>query len=352
MFKHLILTIFALGFSLSGFAQDTNPIIVMAAQGKIAYQAPGYSTKNLSAGAALKSSGTLTLKANSTATLFSNGQFQQVKGEKTASLLSLFPEGSGLSKLNFEQSFNDYLIAAVFMAGNPQNPKDAWGTITGQKGKGDGWGTITGQKGKGDGWGTITGQKGKGDGWGTITGQKGKGDGWGGKGTTIDAIGPFGKILPSTQVFRWSKPAGAQNYTIEIKSSKGETLLKTTAQDTSLSIELDPAKFKEGQQYLWEVSSAGAKSNTLTFEIGTSKDKTDAIQKAETAAAFAANPAVVQGMLRAIALEQGEWYMDAVKVYQDAHQIDPKNSLVNLMHAAFWMRNGPKPMAEQAFKQK
>jgi hypothetical protein len=352
MFKHLILLIAALTFSFSGFAQDENLIIVMAAQGKIAYQAPGYSSKNLSAGAALKSTGTLTLKANSTATLFSNGQFQQVKGEKTTSLLSLFPEGSGLSKLNFEQSFNDYLIAAVFMAGNPQNPKDAWGTITGQKGKGDGWGTITGQKGKGDGWGTITGQKGKGDGWGTITGQKGKGDGWGGKGNTISTIAPFGKIRAATQVFRWSKPAGAQNYTLEIKNSKGESLVKTTAQDTSLSVELDPAKFKEGQQYLWEVSSAGVKSNALTFEIGTSKDQTAAIQKAETAAAYSANPAVVQGLMRAIALEQGEWYMDAVKAYQDAHQIDPKNTLVNLMHAAFWMRNGPKPMAEQAFKQK
>ncbi|WP_353481849.1 hypothetical protein [Haliscomenobacter sp.] len=352
MFKYLILTIFALGLSLSGFAQDENPIIVMAAQGKIAYQAPGYSSKSLSAGAALKSTGTLTLKAKSTATLFFNGQFQQVKGEKTASLLSLFPEKDGLSKLNFEQSFNDYLIAAVMMAGNPQNPKDAWGTITGQKGKGDGWGTITGQKGKGDGWGTITGQKGKGDGWGTISGQKGKGDGWGGKGNTISTIEPFGKIRSATQVFRWSKPAGAQNYTLEIKNSKGETLVKTTAQDTTLSLELDPAKFKEGQQYLWEVSSAGVKSNTLTFEFGTSKDQTAAIQKAETAAAYSTNPAVVQGLMRAIALEQGEWYIDAVKAYQDAHQIDPKNTLVNLMHAAFWMRNGPKPMAEQAFKQK
>jgi len=352
MFKHLILTIFALGLSFFGFAQDENPIIVMAAQGKIAYQAPGYSTKNLSAGAALKSAGTLTLKANSTATLFSNGQFQQVKGEKTASLLSLFPEGSGLSKLNFEQSFNDYLIAAVFMAGNPQNPKDVWGGFIGKKGTGDGWGILGGKKGTGDGWGTFGGKKGTGDGWGTLGGKKGTGDGWGGKGNTITAIEPFGKIRPSTQVFRWSKPAGAQNYTLEIKSSKGETLLKTTAQDTSLSIELDPAKFKEGQQYLWEVSTGNIKSNTLTFEIGTSKDQTAAIQKAETAAAYSANPAVVQGMLRAIALEQGEWYMDAAQAYREAQKIDPQNTLVKLMHAAFWMRNGPKPMAEQAFKQK
>jgi len=352
MFKYLILTIFALGLSFSGFAQDENPIIVMAGQGKIAYQAPGYSAKNLSAGAALKSTGTLTLKANSTATLFFNGQFQQVKGEKTASLLSLFPEKNGLLKLNFEQNFNDYLTAAVIMAGNPQNPKDVWGGFVGKKGTGDGWGTLGGKKGTGDGWGTLGGKKGTGDGWGTLGGKKGTGDGWGGKGNTITAIEPFGKIRAATHVFRWSKPAGAQNYTIEIKSSKGETLVKTTAQDTSLNIELDPTKFKEGQQYQWEVSSAGVKSNTLTFEIGTSKDQTAVIQKAETAESFATNPPVVKGLMRAIALEQGEWYIDAVKAYQDAHQIDPKNTLVNLMHAAFWMRNGPKPMAEQAFKQK
>jgi hypothetical protein len=56
--------------------------------------------------------------------------------------------------------------------------------------------------------------------------------------------------------------------------------------------------------------------------------------------------------MRAVALEQGDWFGDAAQVYRDLQKAEPDNLLVKLMHAAFWMRNGPKPMAEYAFKMK
>lgn len=349
--KSIIFTLWMLGWMISGHAQNENPIVVMGAQGKISYQAPAYSSKKISAGALFKNEGILKLKANSNITLFAGGQFQTIQGPKTAVLKDVFADQPGV-KINFERGFGDYLIGAMDLAANPENPKDAWGTIVGKKGTGDGWGTIVGKKGTGDGWGTIVGKKGTGDGWGTIVGKKGTGDGWGGKGKRINGIAPFGKIRPGSKLFQWSKPEGAQNYQLEIKNSKGDVILKTTAQDTFLTINLDPTQFKEGQQYVWQVSSGELKSNLLALEIGTSQSLSSTVQKAETAESYAKNTATVQGLMRAVALEQGDWFGDAALIYRDLQKADPNNLLVKLMHAAFWMRNGPKPMAEQAFKLK
>lgn len=349
--KSIIFTLWMLGWMISGHAQNESPIVVMAAQGKISYQAPGYSSKKISAGALFNSAGTLKLKASSSITLFASGQFQTIQGPKTAALKDVFADQSGV-KINFERGFGDYLIGAMDLAANPENPKDAWGTIVGKKGSGDGWGTIVGKKGSGDGWGTIVGKKGSGDGWGTIVGKKGSGDGWGGKGKRINNIAPFGKIRPGSKLFQWSKPEGAQNFQLEIKNSKGEVILKTTTQDTFLTVNLDPTQFKEGQQYIWQVSSGELKSNPLALEIGTSQSLSSAVQKAETAESYAKNAALVQSLMRAVALEQGDWFGDAAQIYRDVQKAEPDNLLVKLMHAAFWMRNGPKPMAEQAFKMK
>lgn len=332
-------------------AQSETPVIVMAAQGKMSYQAAGYSSKKIEAGAVFKNTGSIKMKAGSTATLFSEGQFQTLQGPKTSTLQAAFPDQGGTMKLNFERNFNDYALAALDLAANAQNPKDAWGTVTGKKGSGDGWGTVTGKKGSGDGWGTVTGKKGSGDGWGTVTGKKGSGDGWGGKGKEINTIAPFGKIRPGAKTFQWSKPAGASNYQLEIKSIKGATILKVTATDTTVSVNLDPAQFKEGQQYVWQVSGGDVLSNPMVFEIGSSQSLSAALQAAEKAESYAKNTATVQGLMRAVALEQGEWHAEAAQLYRDLQKAEPNNLLIKLMHAAFWMRNGPKPMAELAFKQ-
>jgi hypothetical protein len=350
--KSIIFIVWMFGWMISGHAQNESPIVVMGAQGKISYQAPGYSSKKISAGTLFKSAGTLKLKANSSITLFADGQFQTIQGPKTSALKDAFMDQGGLMKINFERGFTDFVIGALDLAANPQNPKDAWGTVTSKKGGGDGWGTVTSKKGGGDGWGTVTSKKGGGDGWGTVTSKKGGGDGWGGKGKTINSIAPFGKIRPGSKLFQWSKPEGAQNYQFEIKNGKGEVILKATTQDTFLTVNLDPAQFKEGQQYVWQVSSAELKSNPLALEIGTSQSLSSVVQKAETAESYAKNTATVQGLMRGVALEQGEWFGDAEQVYRDLQKAEPNNLLIKLMHAAFWMRNGPKPMAEQAFKMK
>ncbi|MDX2069591.1 MAG: hypothetical protein SFV55_14275 [Haliscomenobacter sp.] len=350
--KSIIFTLCMLGWMISGHAQNESPIVVMAAQGKISYQAPGFSSKKISTGALFKSAGVLKLKASSNITLFADGQFQTIQGPKITALKDVFADQAGLVKINFERGFENYLIGAMDLAANPENAKDAWGTIVGKKGTGDGWGTIVGKKGTGDGWGTIVGKKGTGDGWGTIVGKKGTGDGWGGKGKTINSITPFGKIRPGSKLFQWSKPEGTQSYQLEIKNSKGEVILKTTAQDTFLTVNLDPTQFKEGQQYVWQVTSGELKSNPLALEIGTSQSLSSTVQKAETAESYAKNAATVQGLMRAVALEQGDWFGDAALIYRDLQKAEPNNLLVKLMHAAFWMRNGPKQMAEQAFNMK
>ncbi|AEE49939.1 hypothetical protein [Haliscomenobacter hydrossis] len=349
--KSIVFCLCLLGGVSAASAQNDNPIVVMAAQGKISYQAPGYKSKSISAGSLFKNTGTVKLKANSSITFFTEGQFQTLQGPKSSTLQDVFPDQGGM-KLNFERGFSDFLVAALDLAANPQNPKDAWGTVTSKKGSGDGWGTVTSKKGSGDGWGTVTSKKGSGDGWGTVTSKKGSGDGWGGKGKLINTIAPFGKIRPGAKLFQWSKPAGPQDYRLEIKDSKGTTILKITAQDTLLSVDLDPVKFKEGQQYVWQVSTAAGDvlSNPMVFEIGTSQALSSVVQKAETAESYAKNSASVQGLMRAVALEQGEWYQDAALTYFQLQTADPNNLLIKLMYAAFWMRNGPKPLAEQAFK--
>jgi hypothetical protein len=350
--KIIIFCLGLLGAWSSICAQD-EPIVVLAAQGKISYQSPGYSSKTLSSAAVLKNTGTVKMKAGSSLAFFSTGELKTLQGPQTKALKDLYPGGDGLAKINFERSFDQYLIAGLDLAANPQNPKDAWGTVSGKKGTGDGWGTVSGKKGTGDGWGTVSGKKGTGDGWGTVSGKKGTGDGWGGKGKVINGIAPFGKMRPGTRLFQWSKPAGAQNFQLEIKNNKGEIIHKAEAADTALTLELDPAKFKEGQMYTWTVKTAAGdvQSSPLVFEIAPQQAQSAAVQKAETAEAYAKAPASVQGLMRAVALEQGEWYLDAAQTYRDLQKAEPNNLLLKLMHAAFWMRNGPKPVAELAFKE-
>jgi hypothetical protein len=53
--KSIIFIVWMFGWMISGHAQNESPIVVMGAQGKISYQAPGYSSKKISAGTLFKS---------------------------------------------------------------------------------------------------------------------------------------------------------------------------------------------------------------------------------------------------------------------------------------------------------
>jgi hypothetical protein len=354
MMKPFFLIVIALGISFSVFAQDEKPIIVVATQGPIVYKSPkGVAQAILGAGAVLQSKGSINLVKNSSVTLLSDGRFLKVTGEKKSTLAALFPESDGLVTLNFEQDFSEYVNAAISMAANPENPKDAWGGVTGKKGTGDGWGGVTGKKGTGDGWGGVTGKKGTGDGWGGVTGKKGTGDGWGGKGNTLNAISPLGHISLANLVFTWSKPAGAQSFEVEIKNSGEQSIFKMTTKDTFLLVKLDPTIFIEGNQYQWQVSTTGAqpiKSSPLVFEISTALDKANATKDAESTDLYKNGSKVVQETMRAVALEQAEWFAEADQIYRGLKKIEPNNTLLKLMHSALWMRLGLKPVATKAFK--
>jgi hypothetical protein len=354
MKKYLILLTFICGLSGAVWAQGEDPTILISTQGKFSYKtAKGIIQSGLKAGAVFKNSGSVMVPKKSSITLLSQGRFLQVEGEKKSTITALFPDNGGLSSLNFESDFGEYIRSAISMVANPENPKDAWGGITSKKGGGDGWGDITSKKGSGSGWGDITSKKGSGSGWGDITSKKGSGSGWGGRGNTITAIDPLGKVRASSVLFRWSKPAGVQSFELEIKNSADKSLFKATTKDTFLLVVLDPTQFLEGQQYHWLVTGTGTStivSNPLTFEMGTEQAKADALQKAQGADLYKQSSKVVQNLMEAVALEQAEWYGEADQAYRNAKKLEPGNTLLKLMHAAFWVRIGLNPVATKAFK--
>ena len=358
-------------------AQEAHPVIVIASDGKITYQSSDTSeAQKIATGAVLKSNGILTLNKKESATLFCNGQFRQVEGDQTTGLNTIFPETDGLVRLNFDRTFGEYVSAAINMAANPENPQDAWTALKTTKGTGDGWSAIktkgtgdgfasiktkgtgdgwstTKTKGTGDGW-TTTKTKGTGDGFGTVR-TKGTGDGWGGKGAKIHPILPYGKVLPGKRTFQWSKPEGNPQYKLEIRNSEGAVIVNTLTQDTFLVIEPDTAAFKPGDRYEWMVTVAGdtaTTSDALFFEIGEAATEQEALQSAQKAPLYQQSTEEVRILLQAVALEQDEWYEEASRLYQNLQKSESKNNLIRLMHAAFWMRQGLKPLAEKAFSGK
>lgn len=354
MLKHLLFFFVFCFIGMSGNAQEETPVVLLSSKGKIAYQSPGASAKQpVSSGAVFKRAGTVVVPAKCSATLFADGQFKQVQGSKTVSLNSLFPESDGLVRLNFDATFAEYVVAAVSMAANPENARDGWGDVKTTKGTGDGWGDIKSTKGTGDGWGDVKTTKGTGDGWGDIKTTKGSGDGWGGKGNKINAIQPYGKVKAGKFRFHWSKPEGNRKYKVEIKDQDGAVIMETTTQDTFWLVDLIPGRFQEGNRYEWKVTTVGEPvltSNALIFELNNAAGQGAALQRIEKSPLYQQGSADVRGLMHAISLEREEWYEDAANKYQELQQANPGNRMIRLMSAAFWMRQGLKPMAEKAYK--
>lgn len=356
--------IIALGWGFPLIAQEAQTVLVVAVKGQLMYQSPGDSMiQEVFNGAVLQIGGTVRMaEGKGEATLFADGRFQQVKGSNPATLLELFPNTAGMLRLNFDATFGEYLMAATNMAANPGSEGDAWASVKTTKGSGDGWAKIKSTKEMGDGraqgisnafqdgWGSIKTVKGTGDGWGTVKTTKGTGDGWGGKGSGIQAIHPYGKVRPGTLKFIWSKPAGNPVFKLEIRNSSGTVILETTTQDTFWTPV--PDTFPANGSFEWNITASGdlaIRSNTLIFEIAGASEQNQAFELAEKAPLYKQSTEEVRQLMRAVALEREAWFVDAATIYRDLQKAHPGNQLIRIMHAAFWMRQGIKPLAEQAY---
>jgi len=356
MTKQILFSLLAILLYLAGLAQtEAPPVVLVSSEGKLTYKAMNSRPQQkLVDGAVLKNTGTLRLKKRSSALLLSNGNFVQVSKKGKYPLTGLFPlDQSESRRLNFDVTFNDYLMSAVMLAANPANSGDAWSGIRTSTGTGDGWGGIRTSTGTGDGWGGIRTSTGTGDGWGGIRTSTGTGDGWGGKGTKIFAIQPMGKVLPQATVFRWSRPAGNPTYRLQLKDESGQVLLETSTRDTAVTVDLAQVVFSTAGRIEWQVVAEGeaeAVADPLRIELTTPEDIAAALTSASTAPAYANSTATVQQLMEAVALERKDYFDAAAQRYQEVQRADPRSEMVRLMHAAFWLRHGMKSMATAVYK--
>ncbi len=350
------------------FGQEAPPVVLVASSGKVVYMpSAGGKKQKLVNGAVVMRSGAIRLSKGGEAFVFSDGNFRKVEGKNTFPLAAQFPAPeTGVGRLSFEQTFGNYLLSAIQLAASPENAADAWGAVRTGTGTGDGWGAIrtgtgTGDgwgsvrtgSGTGDGWGSVRTGSGTGDGWGSVRTGTGTGDGWGGKGNKIRAILPFGKLLPGKATFRWSRPSGNRNFKVSIFDGSNKLVMETTTRDTFWTLDLKAGPLQAGSIYQWSVSSDGepaAVSNTLNFELADADQRDAVIQRVQRSSSYAQNPPQIQRMMQAVALERGDFYLEAAGLYHELQSADPKNQMLRLMHAAFWIRYGLKELAEEVFR--
>ena len=351
--KQVITIVMVLCLGLSLQAQQLMPVVLVNANGKICYQSPGQKKKQeVITGAVLKRNGRVELPANASVTMYCDGNFVKKSGKQSFTLLEAFPEGAKI-KLDFDHDFGNYSMAAIMMVGGSNDKRDGWGTIDDPKKTGDGWGTIDDPKKTADGWGTIDDPKKTADGWGTIDDPKKTADGWGGAGKSISAVQPFGRVMPATIRFYWSKPAGNEDYHFEIRDKANQLLMEKTLKDTFLVVDLKGAAFKTGVKYDWWVTTTGSqaiRSNTLSFELGTATERDEAIKMAEDGSLYKESPEELKRVMEAVSLELDGWFEEASRKYDTVQKMHPNNEYVKLMHAAFWMRCGLQPKARAVYK--
>ncbi|MFN0015847.1 MAG: hypothetical protein ACKVU2_14995 [Saprospiraceae bacterium] len=228
---------------------------------------------------------------------------------------------------------------------NPDKGRDGAGSgVTNpDKGRdGAGSGVTNPDKGRdGAGAGVTNPDKGRdGAGAGVTNPDKGR-DGWGGRGNGIIPILPFDKTLPGKTTFFWSKPADITSYRLDITDDKGNVIHTVTASDTSAVVNLDSTKFLPGQKYFWTAAAVNKPkvvSDPLEITIAgaAEMDKTQK-QAADSQIRSDADPVVVE-LMHAVALEQNNLYTEAFLAYAALSKKYPKNNMVRLLHATFWMR--------------
>ncbi len=348
-------------------AQNETPVVVVASKGNVRY-IPPTDAKTIKAlpGAVVKRNGTIKMSSGATAVLYNDGRFQRLQGKGKKELSAVFNDANALSSLNFDPQFGQYVQAAVELTASkrgkdgwgtavtdPTKSGDGWGTaVTDPTKSGDGWGTaVTDPTKSGDGWGTaVTDPTKSGDGWGTaVTDPTKSGDGWGGMGARITLILPYGKVVPETVTFSWSRPANATRYQLDILDDNKRPVHSATVTDTSAAIDLRKLNLMPGHTYSWKVivpGSAEQVSGVRDFTVGTAEDLAKARKKAANSNIYPDGDPVLCGVMEAVALEKAEWYYEAAQTYSTLFRKYSSNNMLRMSYAAFWMRYRMEPKAK------
>ena len=209
----------------------------------------------------------------------------------------------------------------------------------GDKGAKDGFG----DKGAKDGFG----DKGAKDGFG----DKGAKDGWGGVGKHIHLILPAGKLELKSTEFSWSRPANTTSYQLVIKNSSGKNIHSIQVNDTFVDVDLKKIKLKYDEEYQWVVSSVQTptiSSSTNSIVIEKMEPSSSPETKLSKSKIYNQADVTTQLLMKAIILENDEWYYEAALIYKTLKNKEPNNQLVKMMHAAFWYRGDIYEMADAA----
>jgi hypothetical protein len=383
MKKQILISFFFLLVSLILVGQSS-PIVLVSSTGKITYVNGTKPPMTIASGAVLDPNGIVTLPEKGAAMIFCNGEYKKLS--KGKNVLNKLCGGSTSTKsLNIDGRVADFIVSSLQLAlvaeghtsgwarvtdsksfagdGWGTQGKDGWGTQGkdgwGTQGK-DGWGTQGkdgwGTQGK-DGWGTQGkdgwGTQGK-DGWGTQGkdgwGTQGK-DGWGGIGKKIHLILPVGKLEAKLIRFSWSKPANSTSYKLEIMDENKTLVHSAIVKDTFADVDLKKLHLKNEERYSWMVSSvesAESVSDTYQFAIESMDAKKTTEAKLSKSKIYSKADQTTRSLMETVVLESDNWYYDAAQIFSKLKKKDSKNNLVNMMHAAFWMRSGVTEMAEIA----
>jgi hypothetical protein len=371
-------------FTLSMVMAQNSPIIVVSSTGKVSYANGTNMPTRIASGAVLDPNGVITLPAKTSAMIFCNGSYKKLATGKN-SLKKICGSKENMRSLNVDTKVADFMVSAAQLAliANGHNsgwakitdPKgvggDGWGTSGGKDGWGtsggkDGWGTSGGKDGWGtsggkDGWGTSGGKDGWGtsggkDGWGTSGGKDGWGtsggkDGWGGVGKKIYLIMPIGKLVSQKTHFSWSRPGGTTSYKLQIFDQNKKEIHSVVVKDTFADIDLNKVVINHEEQYSWKVSSmenAESVSNEYQFAIESKDSRKAVLAKLNKSKIYATADATTRALMEAVVLEDDDWFYDVSQIFMQLKKKDASNNLVNMMHAAFWVRGYSFEMADAA----
>ncbi len=374
MKKQILISFFFLLVSLILVGQSS-PIVLVSSTGKITYVNGTKPPMTIASGAVLDPNGIVTLPEKGAAMIFCNGEYKKLS--KGKNVLSKVCGGSTSTKsLNIDGRVADFIVSSLQLALVAEGHTSGWARVTDSKSfAGDGWGAGTGKDGWGagtgkdgwgagtgkDGWGAGTGKDGWGagtgkDGWGAGTGKDGWGagtgkDGWGGIGKKIHLILPIGKLEAKLIRFSWSKPANSTSYKLEIMDENKAVVHTVTVKDTFADVDLKKLHLKNEEHYSWMVSSvenAESVSDTYQFAIESMDAKKTTEAKLSKSKIYSKADQTTRSLMETVVLESDNWYYDAAQIFSKLKKKDSKNNLVNMMHAAFWMRSGVTEMAEIA----
>lgn len=243
-------------------------------------------------------------------------------------------------------------MSALQMAASAENSGDGWGAIRSGTGTGDGWGAVRTGTGTGDGWGKRAYRHGYRRRLGRSAHRHRHRRRLGGKGNQIRAIQPFGKLMPGAATFRWSKARRQSHFQTHHFRPAQPNHAGNHHGRYLFTVDLTKAPFQAGVTYQWSIGSdeaPAAVSNTLQIELSDATLRNAAIERVQRAPTYAQSPPEVQMLMQAVSLEQADFCQDAAGFYGSLQKSQPKNQLVRIMHAAFWVRYGLKEMAREAY---